>query len=133
MMGIDPRCVIVLLAPLLLAMRDPFVPVDDPCHTAQLSLLQYAGHVDDGLRQIGFLRDEKGQWRRVERDAMLNSRWRIAEITAENLTLNLGAECDPSHWRVIKGENTNDKKDKPAGAVTAATVGSQQKRVAGGG
>lgn len=119
------RGVLVLFLPLLLGMRDPFVPVEDPCRTTQLSQLQYAGSMDSGQRQIAFLRDEKGKWRRVQREDVLMPGWRITEITMESLTIETGAACEPSQWRIIKGEIEHDKKDKPAGAVTAAAAGRQ--------
>lgn len=119
------RAALVLLLPLLLGMRDPFIPPDDPCRTAQLSRWQYAGSVDSGQRQIAFLRDEKGKWRRIQREDVLMSGWRITEITTQSLTMETGEACEPSQWRIIKGEIEHDKKDKPAGAVTAAAAGRQ--------
>ncbi len=119
------RGALMLFLPLLLGMRDPFLPVDDPCRIAQLSQLQYAGSVDSGQRQIAFLRDEKGKWRRIQREDLLMTGWRITEITAESLTMETGEACEPSQWRIIKGEIEHDKKDKPAGADTAAAAGRQ--------
>lgn len=119
------RAALVLLFPLLLGMRDPFIPPDDPCRTAQLSRWQYAGSVDSGQRQIAFLRDEKGKWRRIQREDVLMSGWRITEITTQSLTMETGEACEPLQWRIIKGEIEHDKKDKPAGAVTAAAAGRQ--------
>lgn len=119
------RSALMLFLPLLLGMRDPFLPVDDPCRIAQLSQLRYAGSVDSGQRQIAFLRDEKGKWRRIQREDLVMSGWRITEITAESLTMETGEACEPSQWRIIKGVVEHDKKDKPAGAVTAAAAGRQ--------
>lgn len=119
------RGALMLFLPLLLGMRDPFLPVDDPCRTVQLSQLQYAGNIDSGQRQIAFLRDEKGKWQRVEREDAPLSGWRITAIATESLTMETGEACEPSQWRIIKGETEHDKKDKPAGAVTAAATGRQ--------
>lgn len=119
------RGALMLFLPLLLGMRDPFLPVDDPCRIAQLSQLQYAGSVDSGQRQIAFLRDEKGKWRRIQREDVLLAGWRITEIAPQSLTMETGEACEPSQWRIIKGEIEHDKKDKPAGADTAAAAGRQ--------
>ncbi len=119
------RGVLMLFLPLLLGMRDPFIPVDDTCRNAQIGRWQYAGSVDSGPRQIAFLRDEKGKWRRIAREDVLMSGWRITDITSESLTMETDEACEPSQWRIIKGEIKHDKKDKPAGAVTAAAAGRQ--------
>lgn len=123
-MGIKPGWALLLL-PLLTGMRDPFVPPEDPCPLAPLTLMRYAGYIESGPRQIGFLRDENGKWRRVARDEAIDLRWRIAGIAAESLTLALGAECELAQWQIIKGELKSDNKDKPAGVADAPAAGAQ--------
>ncbi|ASG62555.1 hypothetical protein CEW81_01950 [Kluyvera genomosp. 3] len=39
---------ILLALPLLCGLRDPFAPVDDPCHSAQLNLWRFGGTIEAG-------------------------------------------------------------------------------------
>lgn len=54
------KCWILLWLPLslLAAGRDPFLPVEDPCRTAQLSQWRYGGAAGDGAGWTGFCRTE---------------------------------------------------------------------------
>lgn len=131
-MRIEP-CVVVVLLPLLLGMRDPFSPVVDPCRAEQLSLLHYGGGVETGQKMMGFVRDETGTWRRVERDSAFNYPWRISHVTMDSLTIDVGAGCEPLQWRIIRKGSKNDKKEISADVTGVAHDGNQQKRVAGRG
>ena len=46
---------ILLVVPLLCGLRDPFAPVDDPCHSAQLNLWRFGGTIEAGGRTMGIV------------------------------------------------------------------------------
>lgn len=119
-MLINPRTTLLLLLPLLLGMRDPFVPVEDPCREMSLSQWHYGGSVGAGSRLMAFLRDDTGKWQRVEKDAVLHNRWRIVQVADDALTIASAESCEPQVQRLIREGTQYDKKDKPVGAHGAA-------------
>ncbi|HFZ8996247.1 TPA: HofP DNA utilization family protein [Citrobacter freundii] len=84
---------------LLSGARDPFQPPQDSCLVGELPLWRYQGLVSRGERRIGLLQDTQHQWRRVEQNQVLKNGWRIAQLTAQSLTVETGHNCQPSQWQ----------------------------------
>ncbi|TCW06033.1 pilus assembly protein HofP [Raoultella sp. BIGb0138] len=102
--------------------RDPFLPPEDRCQTAQLAQWHYGGAVGNPQRWVGLLRDPGGKWRRVRGGESLPAGWRIRQLTTEKIEITTGPECEPLHWAWLRAEgDKNGAMDKPA--VSAAWAG----------
>ncbi|MFV0261897.1 MAG: HofP DNA utilization family protein [Kluyvera sp.] len=129
---------LIALLPLLCGMHDPFMPVDDPCHSAQLTLWRYRGLVEAGERMIAIVQRDDNQWQRVDNDTVLITGWRVIAITPETLTVAVGTGCEPQRWQWKREGTTQNEKDKSAdtAASTAAQPGEKRhpdgRRRAGG-
>lgn len=94
------RTVLVLALPLLLGMRDPFRPPEDPCAVAALSRWHYHGVIVSQGRQIGLLRDsDGGGWLRVQASTQLPGGGQVLQLTEQELLTATGSGCDPTHQR----------------------------------
>lgn len=107
---------LLLVLPGLLGMRDPFEPPEDRCALGQLPLWHYVGMVANEKHRTGFVRDSTGKWRRLTQGQWFETRWQVAEIRPEQMTITLSAECEPSQWRWQK-EGTKDAAKESAGTA----------------
>ena len=71
---------------LLAGDRDPFLPPEDRCQTAQLAQWRYGGAVGHRHYWVGYLLDHRNQWRRVRRGRFAG---RLANPFADG-----GASCN---------------------------------------
>lgn len=124
-MSAKHRLILVLALPLLLAMRDPFQPPEDPCRIAQLPLWRYHGVIASQARQIGLLRDAAGGWRRVKPESQLPEGWKILQFTEQEMLITTGAGCDPARWRWQRESQKNEVRDSDVadGAAAVARYG----------
>ncbi|WP_123349886.1 MULTISPECIES: HofP DNA utilization family protein [unclassified Enterobacter] len=113
---------IVLALPLLLGMRDPFQPPDDPCRIAQLPLWRYYGVIASQTRQIGLLRDATGNWRRVQPESQLPAGWQIRQFTEREMLITTGAGCEPARWRWQRESQKNEVRDSDVADSAAAVA-----------
>lgn len=107
----DWRSVIVLSLPVLLGMRDPFLPPEDHCATSQMALWHYRGRVSSGEQQTGIVVDAEGKWRRLEQGQRLDNGWTVTAVQPEQMEMAASAECEPSQWRWLKEGTKHDSKD----------------------
>ncbi|MDA8492054.1 HofP DNA utilization family protein [Kluyvera georgiana] len=124
---------ILLVVPLLCGLRDPFAPVDDPCHSAQLNLWRYRGAIAMDGRTIGLVQRDDEVWQRLENDTVLNTGWRVTTLTPDELTVDVGTGCEPQRWQWKREGTTHNEKDKSADTAASAAAKSGEKRHAGGG
>ncbi|HAT3953779.1 MULTISPECIES: HofP DNA utilization family protein [Enterobacteriaceae] len=124
---------VIVAVPLLCGMRDPFVPIEDPCHHAQLSLWRYRGAAASGDRLIGIVQRGDDKWQRVEKDAVLHTGWRVLQVTPENLMVETGTGCEPQRWQWTREGTTKNEQDKPANTAASGAAEPGEKRHAGGG
>ncbi|MGL5699249.1 MAG: HofP DNA utilization family protein [Kluyvera sp.] len=122
------RAWLLLALPLLVAMRDPFAPVIDPCQAAQLSQWHFRGVVHSGSRMIGLMQGTEGQWRRVETGTLFNAGWRVIEIAADSLTTDTGIGCEPQRWQWKREGTPDDKKELSTHTARSAVTEPGQKR-----
>ncbi|HBV6391690.1 TPA: DUF2531 family protein [Klebsiella aerogenes] len=122
---------LLLVCPLLAGARDPFLPVEDHCQTAQLTQWRYGGGFGRPAQWLGLVQDHTGQWRRVRINDVLPGGWRIRQLTAETLTLEANTGCEPARWVWSRKESQHDAKDKPATSAAAAAGRGGEKRTAG--
>lgn len=102
---------IIAVLPLLLAMRDPFQPVEDRCQIAMLGQWRYQGMVSSPERQTGLLRDASGRWHRVAQGTTLLTGWQVTEITVGELRVMTGSGCEPAYWRWMRKGIKNETMD----------------------
>ncbi|HBS5678075.1 HofP DNA utilization family protein [Klebsiella sp. 141240] len=123
---------LLLFCPLLAGARDPFLPVEDRCQTTQLTQWRYGGGTGRPALWLGLIQERTGQWRRVRSNDILPGGWRIRQLTAETLTLEASAGCEPERWVWSRKGSQPDAKDKPAATSAAAAAGrGGEKRTAG--
>lgn len=91
-----------LSLPLLAGDRDPFLPPEDRCQTAQLAQWRYGGAVGHPQYWVGYLLDHRNQWLRVRQDDALPGGWRIHVLTAERIEITTGPGCEPAHWEWLR-------------------------------
>lgn len=113
----DWRIPILLALPLLLGMRDPFLPAEDRCATAQMMLWHYRGVVSSGKQRIGMVRDASGKWRRLKSGQRLENGWVVSGIQPEQIDMAADADCETSQWHWPKEGTKHDAKDV-AGVIT---------------
>ncbi|HCW0176715.1 MULTISPECIES: HofP DNA utilization family protein [Citrobacter] len=101
-------CVSVLV---LTGMRNPFLPPEDHCQIAELSAWRFQGMVSQDTRPIGIVQDNQHKWRRVERNEVLKNGWKVAQITAQSITLDIGKNCEPPQWQWQRQGAVNEAKD----------------------
>ncbi|MFJ2976907.1 HofP DNA utilization family protein [Kluyvera sp. NPDC087067] len=133
MMNINCARFLLLITPLLCGMRDPFAPMADRCHTAELSQWHYRGIAQSSGRLIGFVQMREGKWLRVEQGQTINSDWLVSGMTPESLSVEAGQGCEPQRWQWKREGTKHDKKDEPADTAGVAAIGSGEKHHAGGG
>lgn len=89
---------ILWLLPLPLSLlagdRDPFLPPEDRCQTAQLAQWRYGGAVGHRHYWVGYLLDHRNQWRRVRKEDALPGGWRIHLLTAERVAITTGLDAN---------------------------------------
>ncbi|MDA8487374.1 MULTISPECIES: HofP DNA utilization family protein [Kluyvera] len=124
---------ILLALPLLCGLRDPFAPVDDPCHSAQLNLWRFGGTIEAGGRTMGIVQRDDETWQRLENDTLLKTGWRVTEITPDELTVDVGTGCEPQRWQWKREGTSHHEKDKSADTAASAAAEPGEKRHAGGG
>lgn len=107
--------------PLLAGERDPFQPPEDRCQTAQLSQWHYAGAVGSTENWVGILRDNRGKWHRVRGNESLPVGWQIRLLSAEQLEVTIGPDCEPSMWIWRREKREHNALDKPALAGVTVT------------
>ncbi|MGG8273018.1 HofP DNA utilization family protein [Klebsiella sp. 141161] len=123
---------LLLFCPLLAGARDPFLPVEDRCQTTQLTQWRYGGGTGRLALWLGLIQERTGQWRRVRSNDVLPGGWRIRQLTAETLTLEASAGCEPARWVWSRKGSQHDAKDKSAATSAAAAAGrGGEKRTAG--
>ncbi|HBR6963143.1 TPA: HofP DNA utilization family protein [Klebsiella aerogenes] len=123
---------LLLVCPLLTGARDPFLPVEDRCQTTQLTQWRYGGGTGHPALWLALIQDHTGQWRRVRRNDVLPGGWRIRQLTAETLTLEASAGCEPASWVWSRKGSQHDAKDKPVATSAVAVAGrGDEKRTAG--
>lgn len=103
--------IIVLLLPLLLGMRDPFLPAEDRCSSAQITLWHYRGMVSLGDQRTSIVLDASGKWQRLTQGQTLNNGWTVVAIQPDRMDMTAGTDCEPSQWRWIKEGTQHDSKD----------------------
>lgn len=121
-MSTKHRFFFVLAVPLLLAMRDPFQPLQDPCEQAKLSLWRYYGVVVSQERKIGFLLDAAGGWRRVQPEMVLPEGGKILQLTEREMVIATKDGCDVTRWRWSREGLKNETRDMLAADRTVVSV-----------
>lgn len=130
----DRRLLLGLLFPLLLGMRDPFLPPEDRCFSAQTTLWQFRGLVSRGEQRTGIVVDANGKWRRLAQGLTLDNGWMVADVQPDYIAMTAGAECEPSQWRWLKEGTQHDSKDDTGvDADGLRRPGQRETRVADGG
>ncbi|MDX6039566.1 HofP DNA utilization family protein [Scandinavium lactucae] len=130
----DWRVPMALTLPLLLGMRDPFLPPEDRCAVSQMMLWHYQGMVSLGEQRTGIVRDASGKWRRLIKGQRLDNGWVVSGIQPEQMDMAADADCETSQWRWLKEGTKDDAKDAvgdPAGG--GGGPGKRKNGVAGGG
>ncbi|MEW5561816.1 HofP DNA utilization family protein [Enterobacter asburiae] len=107
----DRHGLIVLLLPLLLGMRDPFLPAEDRCSSAQITLWHYRGMVSLGEQRTGIVLDASGKWQRLTQGQTLSNGWTVVAVQPDRMDMTAGTDCEPSQWRWIKEGTQHDSKD----------------------
>ncbi|WP_097163458.1 HofP DNA utilization family protein [Enterobacter sp. CC120223-11] len=130
----DWRLYLGLLFPLLLGMRNPFLPPEDRCFGAQITLWQYRGMVSHGDERTGIVRDAKGKWRRLSQGLTLDNGWTVAGIAPDHIEMTAGSDCEPSQWHWLrKGTQHDAKDDAGASANGLRRTGQRETRHPDGG
>jgi pilus assembly protein HofP len=121
----DWRIPIGLALPLLLGMRDPFLPPEDRCATAQMLLWHYRGMVSSDEQRTGIVLDASGKWRRLTQGQRLENGWVVSGIQPEQMDMAADAGCETSQWHWPKEGTKHDAKDAPG--TTTDSDGSRGK------
>ena len=123
------KCWALLWLPLslLAAGRDPFLPVEDPCRTAQLAQWRYGGATGDDAGWRGFLQDGSGKWQRGQINEQLSTGWRVNRMTAGELEIATPAGCEPPAWRWQREGKQHNAMDKPPVSAAASGGGRRAK------
>lgn len=123
------RGVLVMSLPLLLGMRDPFLPAEDSCAASQVTLWQYRGVVSRGEQRTAIVTDASGKWRRLAQGQKLDNGWRVTAIQPQQMDMAADAGCEPSQWRWQREGKQNDA--KVSGGMAADSHGRRGKRAPG--
>lgn len=130
----DWRLFLGLLFPLLLGMRDPFLPPEESCFSAQTFLWHFRGLVSQGEQRTGIVLDANGKWRRLAQGLKLDNGWMVADVQPDYIEMTAGADCEPSRWRWLRKGTQHDSKDVTGiGADGLRRPGQRETRVADGG
>lgn len=118
----DWRALLLLIAPALLGMRDPFRPPEDKCQSAQLSQWRYRGAVGRVESLTGFLVDASGKWLRTTQGQHLINGWVVYRLTPAWMDITLGEQCEPQHWRWMN-EGAKHGLQQVSGSTIAYSIG----------
>jgi len=124
------RALLLIVLPMIMAMRDPFLPPEDRCHTAQLAQWRYQGVIERASGRTGLLRNPQGVWLRVQTGSHLSTGWRVVQLTSQELVIETGAGCDPARWSWSRQGEQHESRDRhftphnsAAGVGTKAAAG----------
>ena len=112
----------MLLLPVLTAMRDPFRPPEDRCRTAELSRWRYGGALGMAPQLTGFVQNASGQWRRVKEGMPLEGGRKVRKITPDRLEIALNEGCDTPSWHWRKEGPKRNEQESAGGRATAARL-----------
>ncbi|EMH4164629.1 DUF2531 family protein [Pluralibacter gergoviae] len=112
----------LLLLPVLTAMRDPFRPPEDRCRTAELSRWRYGGALGMAPQLTGFVQNAAGQWRRVKEGMPLEGGRKVRKITPDRLEIALNEGCDTPSWHWRKEGPKRNEQESAGGRAAARLV-----------
>jgi len=123
----DIHRALLLVLPLLLAMRDPFQPLPDRCQTAALAQWRYQGFITVNDQRRGVLRSPEGRWHRAAAGQSLPPGWRVVSVTEQTLQITTAADCEPAQWQWQRQGAKDEKVDSGSGAASQRADGGGEK------